>query len=225
MRKVIKTTFFKYPKPIHVHTKPNFPSKFSPSSKLLCATKLPYLKTYAHFVNKKTETLIDFYKKNNAHSSILPLVSLDNKLFGSILEDIVRERLGLDKSPHSSYDACFKDMKFEIKASRYWRTLEDFKWQHIMKDHPYDMLLLVGIEFQEIKIYMMHKKIFLDLVQRNIVKQQGGAEGQGYWMTRKQVLKYLVELRNHQDFVTQLNKWTLPPTTPPTTDNNNSKKK
>lgn len=202
----MKTTLMKYPKSVQLQCNKRFPL----TSKLLCATKLPYLNTYKKLVNKQSESLLDYYKKNKAHSSILPLVSLDNKMFGSTLEDIVRERLGLGKSPHSSYDAVYKDnnkeIKFEIKASRYWRGLCDFKWQHIMKNHPYDMLLLICIEFHEIKMYTMHKSTFLSLVEKNIVKQQGGAEGQGYWMTRKQVEKYLIELRHHQDFLNEINK-------------------
>lgn len=168
---------------------------------VLHGSELNKLTSYTKFFNKQNYSLSDFYKQNDAHSSILPLVSLDNKSFGSLLEDIIRERFGLEKSTHSSYDASLNGIKFEQKSSRYWRTLGDFKWQHVMKDHPYDILILIAIDFQSIKVYTMTKTTFLELINKNIVKQQGGAEGQGYWFTRNKVRDYLTEIKTKEQFL------------------------
>lgn len=171
------------------------------NSSVLHGNELTQLNSYTKFFNKQNYSLSDFYKQNNAHSSILPLISLDNKSFGSIMEDIVRERFGLEKSTHSSYDASLNGIKFEQKSSRYWRTLGDFKWQHVMKDHPYDILILIAIDFQSIRVYTMTKTTFLELIDKNIVKQQGGAEGQGYWFTRNKVRDYLTEIDTKEQFI------------------------
>ena len=172
---------------------------------------LSKLSIYSKVLKNKT-SLIDYYKLKKTNKYILPLISLDNKSFGSIVEQIVIEHLECIKSSTSTYDCSKtvidingnnKTIKFEQKSSRYWRALEDFKWQHVILDHPYDALLLVGIDFQEIKIYCISKCKIIELHKKGVIKNQGGGNkgnGQGVWFSRKQVQDHLIELKTLQDF-------------------------
>jgi hypothetical protein len=173
---------------------------------MLSGLTLSKLAAYEKVLQHNT-SLVDYYRKKKVNKYILPLIDLNNKSFGSIVEQIIIEHLGCVKSKTSVYDCSMKignkTIKFEQKSSRYWRALEDFKWQHIILDHPYDALILVGIDFQEIKIYVISKKEIIELHKEGIIKNQGGGNkgnGQGVWFSRKQVQDYLIELKSLQDF-------------------------
>jgi hypothetical protein len=150
----------------------------------------------------KTTTQLDYYKENLAHSATLKLVELNNKTFGERMQKIVIEFLNLDPSSSSGHDAQLKDLnlKFEIKSSRYWLSSFDFKWQHIMEYHDYDYLILTGLDFNEINMYVISKLEILDLKEKGIIKQQGGGEGQGLWFARKKVESYLHKVDNKMEF-------------------------
>lgn len=144
----------------------------------------------------------DFYKVNKANDVILSLVKLNNKTFGERVQRIVTELLKLEKPTSTGHDARLGELKFEIKASRYWVKNKDFKWQHIMMDHEYDYLLLVGVDFDKLKIYLMPKKNLVDMKTAGVITQQGNAEGQGCWFERKSVLANLREIACLADLTT-----------------------
>lgn len=144
----------------------------------------------------------DFYKVNKANDVILSLVKLNNKTFGERVQRIVTELLKLEKPTSTGHDARLGELKFEIKASRYWVKNKDFKWQHIMMDHEYDYLLLVGVDFDKLKIYLLPKKNLVDMKTAGVVTQQGNAEGQGCWFERKSVLANLREIACLADLTT-----------------------
>ena len=74
------------------------------------------------------------------------------------MENIIIEYIDAKKSKLTSYDYLYNGIKIEQKSSRYWRSINDFKWQHVMLKHDYHMLLLIGIDFNDIKIYAISKK-------------------------------------------------------------------
>lgn len=82
---------------------------------------------YSNMLKSKNVTLTDFYIKNNASSLIIPLISLNNKLFGTLMENIIIEYIDAKKSKLSSYDYLYNGIKIEQKSSRYWRSINDFK--------------------------------------------------------------------------------------------------
>lgn len=149
-----------------------------------------------------------YYKMNGASSDLLKLIKLNNKSFGEKMQRIIIELLDLGKSSCSSYDAyCNKlNLKFEIKSSRYWVNIHDFRWQHIMLHHNYDFLLLVGIDFDKLKVFILSKKDIIKYYNCNIICMQGGAEGQGLWVQYKKIKNLLHEIKDKQDFYNYLDK-------------------
>jgi hypothetical protein len=154
---------------------------------------------YNTLLKSKKFTLSDYYIENNAHNLIIPLIALNNRLFGCLMENIIKEYINADKSINSSYDYSYKSIKIEQKTSRYWRSIKDFKWQHIMLKHDYDMVILVGIDFNDIKIYAISKKIIFELYKNKKIKMQGNAEGQGLWFSRNSIKTYLTQIKNIND--------------------------
>ena len=146
------------------------------------------------------ETMYDFYRRNHASDEILSLVKLENKRFGTIMENILTEYMEM-KQPTcniTSYDRLFENnVRIEIKSSRIWarggRTSQ-FKWQHIMKDHDYDVLLLAGLDFTHIRLYAISKKKVMELYTKNVIKQQGRAEGQGLWFSLSHIKPYITDV-------------------------------
>jgi len=158
---------------------------------------------YSNMLKSKNVTLTDFYIKNNASSLIIPLISLNNKLFGTLMENIIIEYIDAKKSKLSSYDYLYNDIKIEQKSSRYWRSINDFKWQHVMLKHDYHMLLLIGIDFNDIKIYAISKKNIINLFNDKKIKVQGkSTDGQGLWFSRKSIKLHLTKINNLSDLDT-----------------------
>lgn len=159
-------------------------------------------KTKAFKKQTTTKTQLNYYLQNNADIDIMKLVQLSNKAFGEKIQSIIKELLGLSKSTSTGHDAIKNKIKFEIKASRYWAKTADFTWQHIMTEHVYDYLILVGIDFNEFKIYLLHKNKLLEIINENDKKIniQGGAGGQGYWCSRNSIITELMEIKNKNEF-------------------------
>jgi len=163
-------------------------------------------KAFENIKNSKTQT--DFYLENNAHPDIITMVKLGNKSFGEKLQRIILEQLNLDKPNSTGHDVQQKSSgkKFEVKSSRFWinngggyLSSTGWKWQHIMEDHDYDYLLLVGINFQGIDVFIITKQNLISLKSKGIVTQQGGAEGQGLWCNYSQIKDYLTPISSETD--------------------------
>ena len=153
-------------------------------------------KTKSFEAIKKVKTQVIYYLENNAHPDIIKIVALGNKSFGEKAQRIVMECLSLDKPTETGHDILQESsgLKFEVKASRFWVTTGDWKWQHIMEDHIYDYLLMVGINFNSIDVYVIGKKKFMELKSIGLVTQQGGAGGQGLWCDYRKIKDYLTPI-------------------------------
>ena len=166
---------------------------------MISIDKINKTKAFENIKNAKTQT--DYYIENNAHADIIKMVALGNKSFGEKLQRIVLEHLNLDKPSSTGHDVQQKisGKKFEVKSSRFWTTNGDWKWQHIMEDHNYDYLLLVGINFQSVDIFIITKEKLMSLKSKGLVTQQGGAEGQGLWCNYSQIKDYLTSISNEEE--------------------------
>ena len=122
-------------------------------------------KTNAFDTIKNVKTQVDYYIENNAHPDIVKIVRLGNKSFGEKAQRIIKECLSLDKPTESGHDILQEStgIKFEVKSARFWVTSGDWKWQHIMEDHLYDYLLMVGVNFNSIDVYVIGKEKFMEL--------------------------------------------------------------
>ena len=158
-------------------------------------------KTKAFESIKGVRTQVDYYMENNAHPDIIKIVSLGNKSFGERLQRIVMECLHLDKPTNTGHDIQQNSTgkKFEVKSSRFWVNNGDWKWQHIMEDHDYDYLLLCGVNFNSVDVFIISKSDFLSLKRDGLVTQQGGAEGQGLWCNFNSIKDHLVQITSIED--------------------------
>jgi hypothetical protein len=145
-----------------------------------------------------------YYEKMNASASIMRLVELDSKPFGSISEKIICEVLGIGPRTSTQNDGTFGGKKIEIKSARYWSGNDDCRWQHLEEHHDYDFALLVLWDFQEPIVWAITKPALMGLREKNIVSKQGE---QGYWTTKNSILSYLTHIRCSEDlqsFVEQM---------------------
>lgn len=158
-------------------------------------------KTKAFESIKNVKTQVDYYRENSAHADILKMVALGNKSFGERLQRIIMEYLGLDKPNNTGHDIQQNSSgkKFEVKSSRFWVTNGDWKWQHIMEDHNYDYLLLCGVNFNSVDVFIISKNDFMNLKNKGLVTQQGGAEGQGLWCNYSTIKDYLTPIKSVED--------------------------
>ena len=158
-------------------------------------------------LNWDKPTKLNFYKKHGADKRVLKLVKLENKRFGTYIEKIIKKYLSLEKSFSTGHDFVInlldnKILKGEIKSSRIWGYKEeDYRWQHVMLEHDYDFLLLVGLHFDGLKIWVLTKSKLMELFKNNIIKKQGGAEGQGVWFSFLKIKNYLYDFKNMEDLI------------------------
>jgi hypothetical protein len=134
------------------------------------------------------ESQLDFYKRNNACREVLKLVGLESKAFGMFIERIIREMFSMNKPLNSQHDAIFNDKKIEIKSSRFWGGTMDCKWQHVEPTYDYDYILFVLVEFQDLRIWGMHKSKVKKMIEQGILTPQGK---QGYWCKMSSILPHL----------------------------------
>jgi len=158
-------------------------------------------KTKAFESIKNVKTQVDFYLENGSHPDIIKMVALGNKSFGEKMQRIVMECLSLDRPTSTGHDVqqSSSGKKFEVKSSRFWVSNGDWKWQHIMEDHDYDYLLLCGVNFNSVDVFIISKSDLLSLKDKGLVTQQGGAEGQGLWCNYNNIKNYLTPIKNVED--------------------------
>jgi hypothetical protein len=119
---------------------------------------------------------VDFYLKHNATPNIMKLVRLENKSFGTHLEKIAIELFKMRTSKTSRYDAIDTDGKrVEIKCARYWGKKYDAKWQHIMFEYEWDVLLVGLVDFNDVIWWELDRATV-----QEFAKPQGH---QGYWLS------------------------------------------
>ena len=146
------------------------------------------------------QTLQSFYQQNGAPQEIVDLVGLSNKRIGGEVEKLVAAMTGCTKIPDvkgtTGWDLEHTINRVEVKTSRYWRSGNKhfFKWQHILADHEWSHLILVAIDFTEVKLFFMSKPEFMKLMSEGHITQQGGAGGQGCWMELDNIKKYVKDI-------------------------------
>jgi len=86
----------------------------------------------------------------------------------------------------------------EQKSSGHWEE-DNYRWQHIEENHKWNILLLCGIDYDEIRFWVMDRKIFHQLICENKITNQGNKtkeSTEGKWFTYRNVKDYLIEIRN-----------------------------
>lgn len=160
--------------------------------------------------NKKKETQLDMYKRNGSNENILRFIKLGGgPSLGSTSEQYakfvftdLKERCKGDTSHDHTIEIDGEIIKVEQKTS----TLNkkgDFMWQHVAEKHSWEILLLMGIHFNEIRFYGMNKTKFKELVIEGKITNQGNKNKdseQGMWFNFSNVKNDIVEIKNNEDF-------------------------
>ena len=136
---------------------------------------LKTLKSYQSFIPNQSQ--LEYYKMNNCHEDILPLVSLSNKGFGELaMERFTKEYFNLDNKSNTKHDHMKCNKKIEQKSCRY-SCRGHLNFQHIELDHDWDYLLLCFLDFHSIQYFIASKTQVVHLESIGVLKVQGS---QGY---------------------------------------------
>ena len=183
----------------------------SMSTNILSAEYWSTTKAFKSIASKQTQ--IKYYKENSAAASVLQLVELESKPFGSEAEKILIEIFGLGNRTSTQNDATYNGKKIEIKSARFWAGKDDCVWQHLEPDHDYEYALFALLEFQGWRIWVISKTTLMSLRDSKIVTYQGK---QGWWTRKSQILPHLTEIKTKEDLTAALESPTIPliPATP-----------
>jgi len=91
-----------------------------------------------------------------------------------------------------------KNVFIEQKSSGHWGD-DDYKWQHIEKNHKWDILLLCGIDYYDVKFWCMDRAIFNRLISEKKITNQGNKDGnssEGMWFNYSNVKDSLIEIQS-----------------------------
>jgi hypothetical protein len=98
-----------------------------------------------------------------------------------------------------------KRILVEQKSSGHWCAaggVDDFKWQHVEKDHPWKMLLLCGIAYTEVLFWAMDRATFTRLIVEGKITNQGNKAGdssEGMWFSYSAVSAALTPITSDAD--------------------------
>jgi hypothetical protein len=97
----------------------------------------------------------------------------------------------------TGHDHSYQDYKIEQKSSGHWGE-NDFKWQHVEENHDWDILLLCGIDYHDIKFWTMNRTMFRKMLQEGKITNQGkktGESSEGVWFNYSDVAEFLIEVQ------------------------------
>lgn len=177
--------------------------------------------------NKPTKTKYDLFWKNNndmkpsqieryeAHKSpdgIKNFIRIGGgPKMGITLEKFARTEFShlqkRDKGKNTGYDHKIslesKDIYVEQKSSGHWGE-NDFKWQHIEDKHNWHILLLCGIDYDDIKFWVMNRQVFIRLIEEKKITNQGNKTGdssEGRWFNYSDVKDSLIQIYTNEDLL------------------------
>lgn len=158
--------------------------------------------------NKKKESQLEKYIKNNAPEKIINFIKLGggNKL-GCVAErycrfkfDILKERQNTDHDHIIKYNN--KIIKIEQKTATL--SNNNFLWQHICLKHSWDILLFMKIDYNEIIFYGINRTIFNKLYNDGKITNQGSnnkKSKQGLWCKYTNIKNDIIIINTNQDLI------------------------
>jgi hypothetical protein len=158
-------------------------------------------------------TQLERYEKRNAPECIKKFIAIGGgPKMGTILEQYARFHFkNLDKrnkgDNETGYDHRLslntKNILIEQKSSGHWGD-DDYKWQHVESKHKWNMLLLCGIDYNDIKFWGMDRKTFNRLISEKKITNQGnkiGESSEGMWFNYSDVKDSIVEIQNEEQLL------------------------
>ena len=120
---------------------------------------------------------------------------------GSYMEHFARFNFpSLQVRKGSGHDHSYNDYFIEQKTSGHWGE-SDYKWQHVEEKHNWDLLLLCGIDYHEIKFWTMSRSVFTKMLAEGNITNQGkktGESREGVWFNYSDVKDVLVQLQTDE---------------------------
>ena len=162
-----------------------------------------------HQTFRASPTQEDYYRAHGSPEEILQYVRLQGKTFGEKwCEQLAKAHFRLDPRTSSSHDHCKLQKTIEQKSARYGANGADWKWQHIEMKHPFDYLMLTGLDFQEFKFYITNRQMVERLIQEGVITGQGKKDKNGianpqqaYWF---EISNFAKQQKNFTDYFTEL---------------------
>jgi hypothetical protein len=156
------------------------------------------------------------YEKHNSPEYILRFIRIGGgPRMGTILERFARSEFSClqerAKGKNTGYDhkitLSSKEMYVEQKSSGHWGE-NDYKWQHIEEKHKWNILLLCGIDYQEINFWVMNRSVFVKLIEEKKITNQGtktGESSEGMWFNYSDVAEMLIKIKTNEDLLNYVN--------------------
>ena len=162
---------------------------------------------------KEKPTQLQRYEKKNAPECIKRFIAIGGgPKMGTTLEQYARYKFkNLQKrskgKDETGYDHLIKlDVKnihVEQKSSGHWGE-DDYKWQHVEDKHKWNMLLLCGIDYTNVKFWGMDRNTFSRLISDKKITNQGnkaGESSEGMWFNYSDVKDSLVEIQTEEQLL------------------------
>ena len=170
---------------------------------------------YDRFWEKNSDgkpSQIERYEKHNSPIGIQKFIRIGGgPKMGVTLEKFAREELSClqkrDKGKNTGYDhkisLVSKEIYVEQKSSGHWGE-NDYKWQHVEEKHKWDILLLCGIDYDEIKFWVMNRTVFNILITVKKITNQGnntGESSEGMWFNYSDVVDSLIQINTNEELL------------------------
>jgi hypothetical protein len=156
---------------------------------------------------------LERYKEKNAPKNIQTIIGIGGgPKMGIIMEEYARFQWPILQTRNkgkteTGYDHVIKlhdqTLYIEQKSSGHWGN-DDYKWQHVESKHKWNMLLLCGIDYTEVKFWAMDRKTFHQLISDKKITNQGNKSGdssEGMWFNYSAVKDSLVEIRSQEELL------------------------
>jgi hypothetical protein len=174
------------------------------------------------FAAKAKPTQLERYIAKNAPAGIQRFIALGGgPKMGTTLEAYARHcfpclhkrKKGRDQTGYDHYivSSSAHHVLVEQKSSGHWGDA-DYKWQHLEEKHNWNMLLLCGIDYDQVRFWAMDRATFRRLIEANVITNQGNKAGnssEGRWFNYMDVKDSLTEIRSNDmllEFASNLQK-------------------
>ena len=167
--------------------------------------------------NNTKPTQLERYQSHGSPNGILNFIRIGGgSKMGTTLEEFAREEFScLQKrnkgKNNTGYDHRIslenKEIYIEQKSSGHWGET-NYKWQHIEDKHKWDILLLCGIDYYEIKFWVMNREIFNKLIEEKKITNQGSSTGEsseGMWFNYADVKESLIQINKNEELLQYVN--------------------
>ena len=156
----------------------------------------------ASLTDKSKISQLQRYEAHNSPADILKIIAFGGgPKMGSYMENFARFNFpSLKIRAGTGHDHMLDNYKIEQKSSGHWGE-EDYKWQHVEEKHDWDFLLLCGIDYHDIKFWIMNRKTFQNMLAEGKITNQGkktGESSEGVWFNYSDVKEVLMEIQTDE---------------------------